>query len=182
MADEQKITLEQELEACKKQAEEYLNGWKRAKADYLNREREVEKEKAQWMDLAALNTVLTLLPVVESFDKAFAQLAALRGGSAGLDAPPEETGDKLSRYGIPPEIEQWIQGIVHTRDELWKALKNLKVEKIETTGKKFDTAFMESVGKEKVKDKEPGMVVKEAAAGYIMAGQVIKPAQVIVAE
>ena len=41
MAEELKLSLEEELEKCKKTNEEYLNGWKRAKADYMNLERQM---------------------------------------------------------------------------------------------------------------------------------------------
>ena len=37
--------LKQELAICQKKSEEYLNGWKRAKADYINLKRDTEKEK-----------------------------------------------------------------------------------------------------------------------------------------
>ena len=59
-----------ELEKCKKQAEEYLNGWKRAKADYLNLKKDMEaqgKEIKEWMSKIFL---LPLLEIMDSFDRA----------------------------------------------------------------------------------------------------------------
>lgn len=63
-------TEESELEKCKKQSEEYLNGWKRAKADYLNLKKDMEaqsKELKEWMSKIFL---LPLLEIMDSFDRA----------------------------------------------------------------------------------------------------------------
>ena len=161
MDEPQKANTQAELEVCKKQAEEYLNGWKRAKADYINFERQVEKEKAQWMSLAVLPVVLELVTLAEHLDQAF------------VHAPGGEPSE---------EMKNWVQGIAHTRDDMKGLLKNLQVEKIETAGKKLDLNLMEVAGKEKIKEQDSGTVVREVASGYTMAGQVIKVAKVVVAE
>ena len=62
--------LQQEFEDCKKTAEEYLNGWKRAKADYINREREIEKEKTEWLMFSHAASISGLLPILDSLESA----------------------------------------------------------------------------------------------------------------
>lgn len=161
MAEEQKTTIEQQLEELKKLVDEYLNGWKRAKADYMNLERQMEKEKAQWMNMAVLPVALELITLVEHLDQAF------------LHIPNGEHSE---------EIKIWIQGIAHTRDDLKQLLTTLQIEKIVTAGKAIDLNFMEVVAKEKTESQEPGVVIREVGAGYTMAGQVIKVAKVIVSE
>src|SRR3989338_10325600 len=73
--NEQEIEkIKKELEECKKQADEYLNGWKRAKADYVNLKKENEentKELKLWMSKIF---VMPLLNIADSFDKAFAAI------------------------------------------------------------------------------------------------------------
>ncbi len=67
MPEENKI---EDIETIKKQAEEYLNGWKRAKADYLNLKKDMEaqsKELKEWMSKIFL---LPLLEIMDSFDRA----------------------------------------------------------------------------------------------------------------
>ena len=62
--------LELEIENLRKQSDEYLNGWKRAKADYLNLKKEMEaqnKELKEWMSKIFL---LPLLEIMDSFDRA----------------------------------------------------------------------------------------------------------------
>jgi len=59
-----------EIENLRKQSEEYLNGWKRAKADYLNLKKNMEaqgKEIKEWMSKIFL---LPLLEIMDSFDRA----------------------------------------------------------------------------------------------------------------
>jgi hypothetical protein len=63
MAKDKKIItrLKTELEEAKKQAEEYLNGWKRVKADYINREKEIAKKREEWAKFANQSLILEIL-------------------------------------------------------------------------------------------------------------------------
>lgn len=158
---------EGELEVCKKAAEEYLNGWKRAKADYMNLERQMEKEKAQWMQMAVLPVALQLITLAEHLDQAFVHVPTLR----------QAQGDSMVE-----EVKNWIQGIDHTRDDIKGLLKNIQIERVETVGKNVDLNLMEVVAKEKTEAGMAGTVVREVAAGYTMAGSPIKIAKVIVVE
>jgi len=60
----------EDIETIKKQSDEYLNGWKRAKADYLNLKKDMEaqsKELKEWMSKIFL---LPLLEIMDNFDRA----------------------------------------------------------------------------------------------------------------
>ncbi len=175
MDEPQKNIPEGELEVCKKQAEEYLNGWKRAKADYMNLERQVEQEKAQWMNMAVLPLVLELITIVEHLDQAFVHAPRHKF------AYGEQVGGPANCEYIK-EFEAWVQGIDHTRDDIKGLLKNMQVERMETVGKHVDLNLMEVVAKEKTESQESGIVVREVTAGYTIAGSPIKIAKVIVAE
>jgi len=62
--------LKLEIENSRKQADEYLNGWKRAKADYLNLKKEMEaqnKEIREWLSKIFL---LPMLEIMDNFDRA----------------------------------------------------------------------------------------------------------------
>lgn len=58
--------LQKQLEETKKQAEEYLSGWKRAKADLLNFQKQTEKEKEEWAIFFQVNFAKAILPALDS--------------------------------------------------------------------------------------------------------------------
>jgi len=61
-APEAKMT---ELDECKSKCEEYLNGWKRAKADFINYKRE-EFERSQELVRYAKEISGNLLPMLDN--------------------------------------------------------------------------------------------------------------------
>lgn len=152
MADKDSKKLQEELEQLKKQAQEYLNGWKRAKADYLNREREIEKEKIEWIKFANLELILNLLPILDSFDQSAKNLS-----------------DNLKN-------DEWVKGILKIKEQFENFLKAQGVERIKTIGEKFNPEFHEAV--EKRGDKNE--IIEEIRAGYTMHGNIIRVAKVII--
>ena len=86
-------TEENELDKCKKQSDEYLNGWKRAKADYLNLKKDMEqqgKEIKEWMSKIFL---LPLLEIMDNFDRAGAL-------DAGVESIKKQLEDYLKANGV----------------------------------------------------------------------------------
>ena len=146
--------LKKDLEESKKEAEEYLNGWKRAKADLINFKKETEKRQAELIEFANANLILDLLPIHESLKNAV------------LHA---ETGDENLKKGIKQIKKQF--------DDL---LKSLGIEEIKTIGEKFNPELHESVEKRKEDGKEEGIILEEVKAGYTMYGKVLEPAKVII--
>jgi len=151
MPDEELKKLQEELELTKQQAEEYLNGWKRTKADYLNREREIDKEKIEWIKFANLELILNFLPIMDSFDHSVKNLTEDSQG-------------------------EWVNGILKIKDQFESFLKAQGVEKIKTLGEKFDPMFHEAIDKQG----EENEIVEEIQSGYTMHGRVIRPAKVVV--
>ena len=145
-------TEESELEKKKKQAEEYLNGWKRAKADYLNLKKEMEaqnKEIKEWMSKIM---IVPLLGVLDGFDKAF--------------------------YQIPENLKNdpWVKGIDGIKKQIEDYMKSQKVESITAKGEKFDPAKHEAM--ESIEGGEPGTVAEELQRGYLVNGEILRPAKV----
>jgi molecular chaperone GrpE len=58
------------LKTCEYERAEYLAGWQRAKADYINLQREHEKKIADYFKFANEGLILELLPVLDSFEAA----------------------------------------------------------------------------------------------------------------
>jgi len=144
--------LKKQLKEQEKQAQEYLSGWQRAKADYLNREKEIEREKIDWVKFTNLDLILKLLPTLDAFD--------------------------YSLKHVPKELKnnQWVKGTEQIKKQLDSFLKVQNIEKIKTTGQKFNPDLHEAVEKKG----EEGKIVKEIQAGYLMNDKVIRTAKVII--
>ena len=155
-ADLQKIQLD--LEHLQKLNQEYLDGWKRAKADYINFKRDAEKEKTEIVQFANAGLLLELFPIVDNFQTA-------------LKHVPEDK-----------KKENWVQGFSHIERQFLDLLKNMGVEPIKTLGEKFNPEFHDAAGKEKKDGVEPGVVLEEVRAGYTIQGKVIRHAKVKVSE
>jgi molecular chaperone GrpE len=112
--------LKKELEEEKKKSKEYLAGWQRAKADYINREREIERERSEWIQFANVNLILEILPIYEHFNRAL------------------EHKDKN---------EDFVKGLEQIKKQFDDLFKKLGVEKIKTIGEKFNPEFHEVVEK-----------------------------------
>ena len=90
------------LNRAKTMAEEYLSGWKRAKADYQNLQKKMEKEREDWIKFASESLIEELLPVAENFEQAIAHV-------------PKEHKDN-----------DWVTGLVHIKKQLDDVFENLK--------------------------------------------------------
>ncbi len=145
-----------ELEICKQKMEEYLNGWKRAKADYINFKKDTKKKKGELIKFSNAALILGLLPIFGNFKRAF------------TDVPKDQRDSK------------WLKGIENIKKQFEEFLKNLGIEEIKTVGEKFNPEFHEAVSQKEEKNKDSDVILEEVNSGYQMHGKVIIPAKVIV--
>lgn len=146
------MTDENNIENLRKQADEYLNGWKRAKADYLNLKKEMEsqnKEIKEWMSKVM---ILPLLAITDSFEKAFSH--------------------------IPENIKNdaWVGGIEGIKKQIEDYLTAQRVEPLQAKGEKFDPIKHEAI--ESADGGESGTVAEELQKGYSINGEILRPAKV----
>ena len=167
MSDEQNVSPEDlrkkieeltgQLDTIKKQNEEYLDGWKRAKADYINFKNDQEKRSKELAQFASISLVMQLLPIAEHFRKAFACLT-----------------DDL-------KLSEWVRGIEQIYRQFKDALKGMGIEEVAgVVGTAFDPAHHLAVGNEQRDDLDDGIVSQEVETGYLLHGRVIVPTKVIV--
>jgi len=144
--------LKKQLKEQKKQTQEYLAGWQRAKADYINQEKEIEREKIDWVKFTNLDLILKLLPTLDAFD--------------------------YSLKHIPNELKnnQWLKGIEQIKKQIDSFLKAQNIERIKTNGQKFNPDLHEAVEKQG----EKNQIIKEIQVGYLLNGKVIRTAKVII--
>lgn len=145
------------LEKAQKEAQDYLDGWKRAKADYINYKNEQEKRSRELAQFAGLSAIIQIIPVMESFRLAFDQVPAEHKAS------------------------DWVTGIDQIYKQLQEGMKNLGVEQDSgLEGQPFDPQRHEAVGTESDESKAEGVIIKEVNAGYTLHGKVVVPAKVVI--
>jgi len=62
--------LKKELDACKKERQEYMDGWQRAKADYVNALKRFEEEKAAAVELGTVKAARSFITAMDSLVRA----------------------------------------------------------------------------------------------------------------
>lgn len=142
----------------KAQAEEYLQGWQRAKADYANLKRQSEQEKTDLVQFANAALLMDLLPLYDHL--------------------------KRAAEHVPADAKQleWVKGFLLIRGQFQTLLKGLGLEEIPSVGQPFDPALHEAVHKERRDGVPAGQILAEAATGFKLNGRVLQPAKVTVNE
>lgn len=150
--------IQKKLETAEKQAQEYLAGWQRARADLLNYKKEEMERIAEFLKYGVEGMVLKILPILDNLDVAEKKL-------------PEDL-----------KKDDNVKGILQIRNQISDFLKNQGVEEIKSVGEKFDANFYEVVAEIEENGREPGTVIEEIQKGYKINGRLLRPAKVRVAK
>ncbi len=151
-------TLRQELEEWQDKAEEYLDGWQRARAEFANYKKRMEREQAQAYQTAAANIFKRYLDVIDDLERA-------------LKNPPE--GE---------EGAAWASGIELIYRKFLSILESEGVTVMETKGHFFDPNLHEAISSEDHDDYEGGQIIDVVKQGYMIGDRVLRPALVRVAK
>lgn len=152
--------LKEKLKECLNEREEYLDGWQRTKADFINYKGKEEERQKEAIRYAKEDILTQLLPVIDSFEMAF------------LNKEVWESVDK-----------NWRSGIEHIYSQLSGTLKENGMTQIHPLNEPFDPNVHESVEVRKVDSKEKeGIIVEVVQKGYLLHDSVVRPARVIVGE
>jgi molecular chaperone GrpE len=144
-------TVEEKLVECHKQAEEYLNNWKRERADFINYKNDEAKRAEEFVKFVNKDLILDMLDFYDDFLMAYGKLAPLK---------------------ISEELNKWADGLLRIGEKFRDILKKYDVVKIKT-----DIPFNPELH-EAISTEEGGEKVEEARAGYTMYGKVIRSARV----
>ncbi len=87
---------QEELNKCKVECEEYLNGWKRAKADLINYQKDDAKRFEEVIRFGYKSIIKDLLALMDSLDLA----AGVPNPDKGLIAIRGQLWDLLKKYGV----------------------------------------------------------------------------------
>ena len=144
-----------------KEKDEYLNGWKRAKADYINLQKDEMKRLEEIMKFANADIIKDLLLVLDSFE--LSMMA---------------TKDPEAKNSSASSLQEGMKVIY---SQLEKILSKQGLEKIKALGEKFDPALHEAMLQEE-SDKESGTILEEMVKGWKLNGKVIRPTKVKIAK
>lgn len=146
-------TLKKDLAEVKATAESNLTGWQRAQADFTNYKQRTDQEKEEAIKYANSLLVLTLLPVLDDLERAFAS------------AP-----SRLAKL-------DWVDGIRLIERKFRATLSAQGISPITALGKPFDPYQHEAIRQDNGPE---GMVILEVQKGYKLHDRVIRPSQVVV--
>lgn len=151
------LTLEEQVAKAQAQAAEYLEGWQRARAEFSNARKRMDRDRVEARRNATIDVVSRLLPILDDFERA-------------MDAAPAEIA-----------THSWFEGVALVYRKLNGILEGVEIERIEALGQPFDPNFHEAVLQEPSDEYDSGIVMKELQPGYRLSDRVIRPAMVVVA-
>ena len=152
--------LREDIKKLQKEKEEYLTGWQRAKADYVNLQKELDIARINTSVLTKEKMVEKLLPALDSFEMAFAN---------------KEHWEKIDK--------DWQDGITSIYQQLISGLATSGIEKIDTRDIPFDPNIHQSISiVETSDDKKDHTVEKILQVGYKIGDRIIRPAKVTIYE
>lgn len=150
--------LKKLLEETEKQKAEFLAGWQRARADFLNYKKEEIERLKGFIDYANEEMVLRLLPVLDNLE--------------------------LAEKNLPPDLQsnEYVKGLLQVKAQFLDFLKNQNVEPIQALNQKFDPQFHEVVAEVEAKDSPPQTVVEETQKGYLINKRLLRATKVKVSK
>ncbi len=147
----------EELEVLKREREEYLDGWKRAKAELLNYKSDEATRLKEVSRFAVEDVLRDMLVVMDSFDL----------GISSLNKDTESAAAK-GMYMIRAQFEDCLKK---------RGLERLVV----SVGAPFDPSIHDAVAVVE-SDKPSGIIVDEVERGYLLHGRLIRAARVVVSK
>ncbi len=143
--------MEKKLKKCEEEKNEYLEGWKRAKADLINYKKEETERTAKLIEYIEKNNILELLPILDNIE--------------------------IAEKNISSENE-WTEGFSNIKKQILSFLEKKGVKPINTKGQLFDPNFQEAVEIIPDPNQKSGIVLEEVQKGYLLGEKVIRPAKV----
>ena len=152
------VNLMAELIAAQKAAKENMDGWQRARADFANYKKRVERDLQNSQQNATLELVTALLPIIDDFDRAMSNLP-----------------DDLKTHS-------WLDGVVLIQRKFKKLLDDNEIIIIDPVGEEFDPNQHAAIGTDSDSDMASGHVTVTLQKGYRYGERVLRPAMVRIAQ
>ena len=147
--------VEAEMQKLRAERDSLLDRLARSQAEFENARRRAGREQQEFRDYATVDTIKSLLPVLDSFERAL-QVKA-------------EAGDFRS-------------GVELIYKQLQDALSKLGVRRIPAKGEQFDPHHHEAIELVETADAPDHEVLEELQHGYKLKERLLRPAMVKVAK
>ena len=157
------VSLEAQLAAALEESAQRLAAWQRAQADYKNLKKRSQQQIADGVARDTGPLLLDVLRLADDLERAL---------SADTDADTHTDADTDAGNS-----EAWRDGVRLIQREFGRVLDRAGVQPVAAEGQAFDPRFHEAVGHA---PGPAGQVVIQVQKGYLLAGRVLRPAQVMV--
>jgi len=147
--------LREKLKKALAEKQEYLTGWQKDKAEFINARKRDEQAQKEFIKYANEGLVSELFPVLDSFSMAMGN---------------KEVWEKVDR--------NWRMGIEHIANQLKKVLEDHGLKEIDPIGQKFDPMRDEAIED----GKESDIITTVVQKGYSLNGKIVKAPKVKVGE
>ncbi|HSE56924.1 MAG TPA: nucleotide exchange factor GrpE [Candidatus Paceibacterota bacterium] len=150
--------LREKLKQAEKEKQEYLDGWQRAKADYVNLQKQLDEARIRAKTITEEQFFDDLLPVLDSFYFAFNNKEAWEAVDAN-----------------------WRTGVEYIYGQLKGILEARGLSSYDDTGAPFDPFRHQAVTEIETEDTaQAGTIAATLKLGFIYKDTVLRPASVSV--
>ncbi len=144
-----------ELERLRSERAAYLDRAARIQAEFENFRKRSQKQQQDYRDYALANAMTTLLPILDSLDRALnTKAASLEDFHAGIELIDKQFHDALAKLGVLP---------------------------ISAQGEQFDPNLHQAIQMVDTDEVEDNHVLDELQRGYKLKDRLLRPAMVRVA-
>jgi molecular chaperone GrpE len=150
--------LAPEVERLKAESAEYLDGWQRARAEFANYKKRIEREQEESRSRVAADILTRYVGVLDDLERA-------------LKDRPKEGEPAAWASGIDLIYRKWLA-----------ILEAEGVLPILPEGQTFDPNFHEAVSHETSDEHTEGQIIEVLHQGYRLGDRVLRPARVRVAK
>jgi molecular chaperone GrpE len=149
------VGQESEVQKLKAERDSLLDRLQRVQAEFQNARRRASKEQQDFRDYALADSIKSLLPVVDSLERALQ---------------------------VKSDAAELRSGVELIYKQLLAALGKLSVNPIEAKGEAFDPRYHEAIEMVETNDAPDHQVVEELQRGYKFKDRLLRPAMVKVAK
>ena len=154
---DEKTALQKELEVALISAEENLEGWQRAQAEFANYRKRMERDREQQQVDRTAEIILRFIEILDDLDLAL------------KNRPKEDQG------------AEWAVGVELIYRKLTTILENEGVTPMKVLGESFDPNLHEGISQDESPEHESGQIIEVLKEGYLIGERVLRPALVRIA-